>query len=138
MGGITMIYAIIQNGIIVNTIVVTDVSFLSNISDAAVELDSYDPMPGIGWTTTDNVNFSPPVTPPGQLIWKNFIATKQNLTHGQMSRLMKDTQSVRQDLMAGNFADALTDVGLLAIDGTILTASDITSLTNTIQAQIDS
>lgn len=133
-----MIYAIIQNGIIVNTIVVTDVSFLSNISDAAVELDSYDPMPGIGWTTTDNVNFSPPVIPPGQIIWKNFIATKQSLTRGQMSKLMKDTQSVRQDLMTGDLADALTDAGLLAIDDTILTSTDITNLTAAVQAQIGS
>jgi len=133
-----MIYAIIQNEVITNTIVVDDSSFLSNISDTTVALDSYDPMPGIGWTTTDNVNFSPPVTPPGQIIWRNFLATKQSLTSGQMSKLMKDTQSVKQDLTAGDFADALTDVGLLAIDGTILTSTDITNLTAAVQAQIGS
>lgn len=133
-----MIYAIIKNGVITNTIVISDLSFLSNISDTTVALDSYDPVPGIGWTTTDDVNFSPPVTPPGQIIWRDFLATKQSLTSGQMSKLIKDTQSVRKDLMAGDLADALTDVGLLAIDGTILTSTDITNLTAAVQAQIGS
>jgi hypothetical protein len=53
------VYALVQAGVIVNTV-------LANPSDPKdpaftwVDVTNYSPMPGIGWTTTDNVNFTPP------------------------------------------------------------------------------
>ena len=52
-------WAMIQNGVIVNTVYASD----SDIKDPAyiwVNITSYTPIPGIGWTTTDNINFIPP------------------------------------------------------------------------------
>lgn len=52
-------YALIQTGVIVNTV-------LANPGDPQdpayvwVDITNYNPMPGIGWTTTDNINFTPP------------------------------------------------------------------------------
>lgn len=53
------IFALIQNGVIINTII-------ANPSDPQdpnyiwVDITNYNPIPGIGWTTTDNINFIPP------------------------------------------------------------------------------
>lgn len=54
------IYALIQLGVILNTVVAqpTDPQDPTYIW---VDITTYNPMPGIGWTTTDNVNFTPPI-----------------------------------------------------------------------------
>jgi hypothetical protein len=53
-------WAVILNGLIVNTVRASD----SDIKDPAyiwVDLSQYNPQPGIGWTTSDNINFSQPL-----------------------------------------------------------------------------
>jgi len=53
-------WAVILNGIIVNTVLASD----SDIKDPQyiwVDISNYSPMPGVGWTTSDNINFNPPV-----------------------------------------------------------------------------
>lgn len=54
------IWAMIQNGVIVNTVIASD----SDIKDPNyiwVNITNYQTsngyMPGVGWTTTDNINF---------------------------------------------------------------------------------
>lgn len=57
-----MIYALIKNGIIENTIV-ADANFISIIEnnwDSCIRIDELDPMPGISWTYDGN-NFSEPI-----------------------------------------------------------------------------
>jgi hypothetical protein len=53
------VYALIANGIIVNTVLAqpTDPQDENYIW---VDITAYSPIPGIGWTTTDNINFTPP------------------------------------------------------------------------------
>jgi hypothetical protein len=54
-----MVWAMIQNGVIVNTVLASQ----TDIKDPAyvwVNISGYSPTPGIGWTTTDNVNFTQP------------------------------------------------------------------------------
>jgi hypothetical protein len=54
------IWAIIQNGTIVNTVYASQ----SDIKDPKytwVDITNYNPVPGIGWTTVDNINFTPQV-----------------------------------------------------------------------------
>ena len=53
------IYALVQNGIIINTVLASP----ADIKDPIyiwVDITSYSPRPGIGWATTDNINFTPP------------------------------------------------------------------------------
>jgi hypothetical protein len=52
-------YALILNGVIVNT-VLANPSDPQNPAYTWADISGYVPMPGIGWTTTDNVNFTPP------------------------------------------------------------------------------
>lgn len=54
------IYALIQNGTIVNTVIANQ-GDLQDPSYVWVDITSYIPVPGIGWTTTDNVNFTQPI-----------------------------------------------------------------------------
>lgn len=55
-------YALIQNGVIVNTVLADSKDF-QDPSYVWVDIDNIDPLPSIGWTTTDNINFSiPPLT----------------------------------------------------------------------------
>lgn len=60
-----LIYALIMAGIVKNTIVVSDLSVLSNYSqyDCVVEVDQMIPQPGVGWRTSDCVNFTRPPAP---------------------------------------------------------------------------
>jgi hypothetical protein len=57
-------WAMIQNGMIFNTVIASD----SDIKDPNyiwVNITNYPMsqgyMPGVGWSTTDNINFTPPV-----------------------------------------------------------------------------
>lgn len=58
-----MIYAMIQNGTIINTVMASS----TDPKDPAyiwVDITDYSTtqgyMPGVGWTTTDNINFTQP------------------------------------------------------------------------------
>lgn len=55
-----MIYAIIQSGVVVNTIV-ADPEFISQFYPESIRIDNLDPIPGIGWLYLDGV-FSPSET----------------------------------------------------------------------------
>lgn len=57
-----MIYALGLSGKIVNIIVISDQSTLSNYSsyDFVVRIDGMTPQPGIGWTTSDHTTFTAP------------------------------------------------------------------------------
>ena len=51
-------FALVQTGVIVNTVLASP----TDPKDPAfiwVDITAYGPMPGIGWTTTDNINFTP-------------------------------------------------------------------------------
>jgi len=53
------IWAMILNGIITNTVYASN----TDIKDSTyiwVDITNYNPSPGVGWTTTDNINFTPP------------------------------------------------------------------------------
>ena len=53
------IYALIQSGAVINTVLAQS----TDPQDPAyiwVDITNYSPMPGIGWITTDNINFTPP------------------------------------------------------------------------------
>lgn len=54
------VWAVIQNGIILNTVMVSQTDY-KDPQYAWVEITNYDPRPSIGWTTTDFINFTPPV-----------------------------------------------------------------------------
>ena len=64
-----MIYAQILNGVIINAIVLDDLAILADFAvgfdGPPVRIDNILDTNGnaicIGWTTTDNVNFNPPV-----------------------------------------------------------------------------
>jgi hypothetical protein len=53
------IYALIQSGAVVNTVLAQPTD-PQDPNYVWVDITNYSPMPGIGWTTTDNVNFTPP------------------------------------------------------------------------------
>lgn len=56
-----MIFAVIKNGVVINTIV-ADQAFVDSVSSdygACVRIDQLDPVPGMGWTYVDGV-FAPP------------------------------------------------------------------------------
>jgi hypothetical protein len=52
-------YALILAGVIVNTVLANPTD-PQNPAYIWVDISGYMPMPGIGWTTSDNVNFTPP------------------------------------------------------------------------------
>ena len=52
-------WAMIQSGVIVNTVYASD-SDVKDPSYVWVNITNIVPMPGIGWTTTDNINFTQP------------------------------------------------------------------------------
>ena len=51
------IFALIQSGIIINT-VIANVGDPQDTSYIWVDITNYSPIPGIGYTTTDNINFT--------------------------------------------------------------------------------
>lgn len=55
-----IIYAIIHNNVIVNTIIADPVWILNNYADNAIRIDHMDPRPGVGWTAQDTA-WIPPV-----------------------------------------------------------------------------
>jgi hypothetical protein len=64
-----MIYAFIKGGVVVNTVVLTDTSYLSIPAiaaqfDSAVRVDNIVPQPGMGWSY-DGTNWTPPPPPDG-------------------------------------------------------------------------
>lgn len=65
-----MIFAQLKDGVVVNTIIITDVSMLPFFQadpmtgdpyDILLQVDATYPQPGIGWTF-DGITFSPPDT----------------------------------------------------------------------------
>jgi hypothetical protein len=58
-------YALIQNGVVVNTVLASSTDS-QDPSYTWVDITNYSInqgyIPGIGWTTTDNVNFTQPVS----------------------------------------------------------------------------
>ena len=53
------VFALVQSGVVMNMVLAQP----TDPQDPAyiwVDVTGYAPMPGIGWTTTDNVNFTPP------------------------------------------------------------------------------
>ena len=56
------IYAIIQNNLVVNTIV-ADQEFIDTAYPGSPRIDQLDPHPGIGWSYENGV-FTPPPPPP--------------------------------------------------------------------------
>jgi len=64
-----MDFAQIRGGVIINVIVIDDPTIVELFIvdpfggpnfDAIVRIDNISPEPQIGWTTSDNVNFTPP------------------------------------------------------------------------------
>jgi hypothetical protein len=53
-------YAVILNGIIVNTILASPSDYFDP-QYTYVIITNYNPLPGVGWTTSDNMNFIIPV-----------------------------------------------------------------------------
>lgn len=60
-----MIYALISSGTVLNTIVVSDISTLSNYLnyDHVVRIDQLSPQPGVNWSTSDCITFTAPPPP---------------------------------------------------------------------------
>jgi hypothetical protein len=54
------IYALIQVGVIINTVLASPAD-PQDPTYIWVDITAYSPIPGIGWTTTDNINFTPPI-----------------------------------------------------------------------------
>lgn len=61
------IYAVIENGAVINTIVATD-AFIAEFYPAAVRVDNLSPVPAIGWTYAAGVFTAPPVNPPPPVV----------------------------------------------------------------------
>jgi hypothetical protein len=53
-----MIYAVIKNGVVDNTIVASQ-SFVNQHYPGAIRIDQMNPIPGVGWSYS-NGQFSPP------------------------------------------------------------------------------
>lgn len=64
------VFAIIQGGVVVNTVVVTPVIGTAN---GWVEIDSLNPQPSIGWTFNGSI-FSPPTPNPLQVNQSTIIS----------------------------------------------------------------
>lgn len=52
-------WLMIQNGIVMNSVYASD-SDIKDPNYTWVNVTNYPQIPGIGWSTSDNVNFSPP------------------------------------------------------------------------------
>lgn len=59
-------WALVQNGSIVNTVIATSISY-NFLGYTCVDITNYNPIPGIGWTTIDNINFIRGIQPNFQL-----------------------------------------------------------------------
>jgi hypothetical protein len=52
--------ALIENGVIINVAAWDGVSPWTPTGYIEVNITNYNPQPGIGWTTSDNINFTNP------------------------------------------------------------------------------
>ena len=154
-----MVFAQINNNVVVNTIVLDDMSLLplfqsdpsGNPYDSVLQIDYVFPQPGISWTF-DGIRFNPPVVPQlpqplniqydpptfGQLLINQFTASnsQRGMTSTQLFTLAQSLGPFYILLQCGSLQAFLDNISLIPIDGVMITTDIIAQFQGAVQAYL--
>lgn len=147
-----MFYALVKNGVVVNTIV-ADADFIALIQsqyDHCVQITNEPGSPSMGWTY-DGTSFSPP-TPPtplplnqqytqaqyGQMLIAEFTAgnAQRGLTSAELFSLASNLGPYYILLQTGSLQTFLDEIGNIPVDGTVITSTTVATFQGAIEAYL--
>lgn len=147
-----MIFALINNGVVVNTIVAdqTFANLISNQYQYIIQITNEPGQPSIGWLY-DGVHFSPtpnPGSPPdpiaqalaaaqfGQALMAQFsiVNNQRGLSVSDRVQLASELASVQSILLCGDLASAIAILQATTPDGVLLTQDILNDFIAQIQA----